>query len=201
VGLELVVNNVRFPGQYFDDETGLHYNWHRFYDPETGRYISADPIGLDGGVNLYAYVSNDPVNWIDPLGLFEYYGRWGGPNWTGGYNTSWDKLTPYQRQQALTDPKRIPQDAQDKCYQSHDICYGTSREKCADDPCPGQCEKEELNKCDSELSSCLVGCGMMPDAIDEVHRLIAIPTFHLQPAYRKRGFSENGSYYQLRFDF
>ena len=70
VTTEVVKNNLRFPGQYFDAETGLHYNWHRFYDPETGRYISADPIGLDGGMNLYAYVENDPVNYIDPWGLF-----------------------------------------------------------------------------------------------------------------------------------
>jgi RHS repeat-associated protein len=69
VGIETVKNNLRFPGQYFDQETGLHYNWHRFYDPETGRYVSADPIGLEGGINLYAYVANDPVNWVDPWGL------------------------------------------------------------------------------------------------------------------------------------
>ena len=64
-----IENNLRFPGQYFDSETGLHYNWHRFYDPSTGRYISADPIGLNGGMNLYAYVGGDPVNWVDPMGL------------------------------------------------------------------------------------------------------------------------------------
>ncbi len=66
---ETVTNPLRFPGQYYDAKTGLHYNWNRFYDPGTGRYISADPIGLDGGMNLYAYSNNDPVNWIDPKGL------------------------------------------------------------------------------------------------------------------------------------
>ena len=74
VTVNQIDNNTRFPGQYFDSETGLHYNWHRFYDPETGRYISADPIGLAGGINLYAYVENDPVNAVDPDGLRSYTG-------------------------------------------------------------------------------------------------------------------------------
>ena len=47
----------------------MHYNWNRYYDPATGRYISPDPIGLDGGLNHYAYMENDPVNWSDPWGL------------------------------------------------------------------------------------------------------------------------------------
>jgi len=67
-----VENNLRFPGQYYDAETGLHYNYHRYYDPSTGRYVTADPIGLRGGdANLFAYVANDPINWLDPFGLWK----------------------------------------------------------------------------------------------------------------------------------
>ena len=58
---------LRFPEQYHDSESGLHYNTFRYYDPETGRYLSPDPIGLAGGLNLYSYVP-DPNGWMDPWG-------------------------------------------------------------------------------------------------------------------------------------
>jgi RHS repeat-associated protein len=61
-------NPIRFQGQYLDEETGLHYNRYRYYDPESGRFVSRDPIRLNGGINLYAYGAN-PVGWLDPLGL------------------------------------------------------------------------------------------------------------------------------------
>ncbi|MBL8743665.1 MAG: RHS domain-containing protein [Myxococcales bacterium] len=61
-------SNIRFQGQYEDEETGLSYNRHRYYDAETGRYISADPLGLAGGLNPFAYVPN-PNGYVDPLGL------------------------------------------------------------------------------------------------------------------------------------
>jgi RHS repeat-associated protein len=65
-----VVNNFRFPGQYFDQETGFHYNYHRYYDPRTGRYLRPDPIGQFGGVNLFIYSHNNPCNNTDPEGLW-----------------------------------------------------------------------------------------------------------------------------------
>jgi len=69
ISVAQIENNLRFPGQYFDTETGLHYNWNRYYDPETGRYIAADPIGLGGGINLYRYANANPANWYDFDGL------------------------------------------------------------------------------------------------------------------------------------
>jgi RHS repeat-associated protein len=61
--------NLRFPGQYYDSEAGRHYNWMRDYDPQTGRYLQADPIGLSGGMNRYGYVGGRPLTSVDPMGL------------------------------------------------------------------------------------------------------------------------------------
>ena len=63
-----LTSNLRFPGQYYDAETGLHYNYRRYYDPATGRYLSLDPIGTTGQNNLYTYAKANPINYIDPTG-------------------------------------------------------------------------------------------------------------------------------------
>lgn len=64
-----VENPFRFPGQYYDAETGLHYNYYRYYNPPIGRYLTPDPIGLWGGLNLFVYTANNPVRFTDPKGL------------------------------------------------------------------------------------------------------------------------------------
>lgn len=66
--VETIENNMRFQGQYYDEESGLHYNRNRYYDPDAGRFVHQDPIRLLGGNNLYSYAPN-PTHWIDPSGL------------------------------------------------------------------------------------------------------------------------------------
>ncbi|WP_211233814.1 RHS repeat domain-containing protein, partial [Comamonas composti] len=84
-------NHIRFPGQYHDEETGLHYNRYRYYEPETGRYLSKDPIGLEGGINKFGYVSGSPLLIIDPLGLVEGVDQWYGYESDKEFQDWWHK--------------------------------------------------------------------------------------------------------------
>jgi RHS repeat-associated protein len=83
---------LRYPGQYADDEIGLHYNTFRYYDPVVGRFITQDPIGLAGGLNLYAYAPN-PNGWSDPWGWVEIALGAGGYTTYGLYHEG--QTTPY----------------------------------------------------------------------------------------------------------
>jgi RHS repeat-associated protein len=87
-----VENNLRFPGQYEDGETGLHYNCFRYYNPEIGRYMTADPIGQAGGINLFVYVHNNPIKKTDRLGT---------DDWDNAYDALVDGTGPW------TDPLEI----------------------------------------------------------------------------------------------
>jgi RHS repeat-associated protein len=101
-GKTIITNNefrnpLRFPGQYTDDESNLRYNYFRYYDPQLGRYITSDPIGLDGGLNTYGYVFGNPVKHVDPRGLVsswsERFAAWRQVGWDNAWQASDDADT------------------------------------------------------------------------------------------------------------
>ena len=109
VTTELIENNLRFPGQYYDAETDTHYNYHRDYDPSLGRYLQKDPIGLEGGINTYAYVGGNPLKYFDSQGL----------SWTCFYEISSGHIGCYDDE---TDEKTYEDK---KCYSG----YGEDKNK------------------------------------------------------------------------
>jgi RHS repeat-associated protein len=90
--------NLRFPGQVFDGQAGLHQNGFRDYDPATGRYVESDPIGLNGGINTYTYVDGKPTSEVDPLGLMGF---------GGGGSASHPSQTPPKECQACEGDDRL----------------------------------------------------------------------------------------------
>lgn len=92
---------ARFPGQYSDTTTGFYYNYFRDYDPELGRYIQSDPIGLAGGINTYSYVSGNPLTYIDPLGLSQMNRSEYAPG------TQWKNMTCAQKKANIARQKSI----------------------------------------------------------------------------------------------
>jgi RHS repeat-associated protein len=150
-----VVNNFRFAGQYYDEETGLHYNYHRYYDPTTGRYLTPDPIGLVGGINLYSYVLNNPINLIDPHGLeysklntTPYDIDYGGPGaWSQPTRSHLSPIGPFGSICGPSGSKiatRIP-DITPRACQKHDECYEKCAKNCEGYDCKEMCDIELAN--------------------------------------------------------
>jgi len=147
--------NLRFAGQYYDQETGLHQNYFRDYDAGVGRYVESDPIGLRGGINTFAYVSNSPLRWSDPFGLAgngggfsTRYGNWCGKNWSGG-----------RQGPIIPQNPAGPIDSVDECCMAHDRCY--AKYEC--DPCASSSNtKDGKKECDRVLVGCLDALQGMP---------------------------------------
>jgi RHS repeat-associated protein len=138
-------------GQYNDSESSLHYNCYRYFDPNFGRYLRLDPYGLSGGINLYAYVSNKPLELVDPFGLlgFRHHGNWGGPGWAAGREISESDLTEEHF-------SAVPAtDDRDECYRGHDRCIWEEYQRQGD--CLDEKElSDAIEKCDHKLGNCLL---------------------------------------------
>lgn len=140
-------NSFQFTGRE-NDNGGLYFYRARYYKPSFQRFASQDPIDFArGDTNLYGYVSNDPMLFRDPTGLWQWYGCWGGPNWSGCQTKSLENLTPEEWSKLVP-----PIDQQDECYYKHDFCYSYCR---VNNKTCVQSRRTCGNDCDKELAQCL----------------------------------------------
>jgi RHS repeat-associated protein len=182
--------DYRFPGQWFMLETGLHYNWHRWYDATTGRYTQPDPIGMPDGPSRYAYARNSPLMYVDPDGLYteviqwgrdpSFRGRWGhisgninGRNFSygsGGWDDDYPAASDYARRQGSPAIDRggrgIILDLSPKEERVLEQCLTNS------DNYSPITYNPILNNCGSPWIRCLSGLGV----VDPTNRAHVLPT-------------------------
>ena len=116
--------NLRFPGQYYDVESGLHYNYFRTYDPSIGRYIESDPAGMIGGTNTFWYVMNRPIELADKFGLFpiddDPFGSEPLPR-----SPMQEPIVSWMCSEFGNCPEQLTP-CEKRCYEYRDLCYGLS---------------------------------------------------------------------------
>jgi RHS repeat-associated protein len=132
-GLGVFEFNLRFPGQYFDKETGLHHNFYRDYEPSLGRYHQSDPVGIAAGVNTYAYVSGDPLRFGDFFGLARTCGS--------------GKSEPY-----------TPNFFFSKCCGEHDDCYDDCINRSSKDRCDNDFTRCAFQQCSNRWFAVRFAC-------------------------------------------
>ncbi len=154
-------NSYRFSSKEWCANSGLYYYGFRYYEPNLQRWLNRDPMTsfenpLDGDFDkhVYDFVENAPTRFVDPDGLWKWYGNWGGPNWTAGCKGTWEQVVD----QKMDQKEAI--DSQDKCYEMHDKCHAACRDEFrAAPPEKWQSAKLQLGKClrkcDWDLSKCL----------------------------------------------
>jgi RHS repeat-associated protein len=131
-----------YTGYFHHERSGLDFALYRVYHPRLGRWLNPDPIAERGGLNLYEYAGNNPVNAIDPTGLFKVYGNWCGPDWTGRRRESY---APH-----ASGYYQPPVNLLDAGCETHDVCYYQCRKN---NPCDGEARRQCFRQCDRVLTA------------------------------------------------
>jgi RHS repeat-associated protein len=164
---------LRLPGQRYDAETGLHYNYFRDYDPSLGIYKQSDPIGLGGGTNTYIYVLQNPLVYVDPSGLdvnvCYYYGAAGGFGHVGfGVGSEQGTSGYYPTGSPFGSPGTVKKDEQNQGKDCKVLPADPKQDNCMLE-CRARREKEPgtysltTNQCTSFVRECLAECGLPTD--------------------------------------